>query len=186
MTNQEAKRQLLQNEYDLGHSQLERNIKGQFATPHDLAMSITKDALSRVDNAVTVLEPSCGTGAFISCFLDCDASLNITGIEKDPAVFNIANLLWSNSRTAILNGDFFDLASTVGDFDLLVTNPPYTRHHHLSEDEKKTYSSEVQTWTRAHLSQLAGLHAYFILVGTSLLKEERRCILANPVRVVFS
>lgn len=171
MTNQEAKRQLLQNEYDLSHSQLERNIKGQFATPHKLAMSITKDALSRVDNAVTVLEPSCGTGTFISCLLDCDAGLNITGIEKDPTVFNIANSLWSNSRTTILNGDFFNLASTVGDFDLLVTNPPYTRHHHLSADEKKIYRSEIQTWTGTHLSQLAGLHAYFILVGTSLLRK---------------
>lgn len=170
MTSQEARRQLLQEEYDSSHSQLERNIKGQFATPHPLAMAIARDALSRVDEPLSVLEPSCGTGVFISCLRDCNPSLRITGVEKDDTVFNIADSLWADNRTNLLNDDFFNLAPGLGDFDLLVTNPPYSRHHHLSADEKNRYGSVVEIMTGIHLSQLAGLHAYFILVGTGLLK----------------
>ncbi|WP_102377569.1 Eco57I restriction-modification methylase domain-containing protein [Raoultibacter timonensis] len=169
MRDAELERRRLQAEYDNTHSQLERNIKGQFATPYDLAKQIASDALGRHDGARTFLEPSCGTGAFVSAIRECNASIEIVGIEKDPVVSSVANKLWGNSSTRFVNDDFFDIAPTLGSFDLLITNPPYSRHHHLSSDEKTKYTAVVEQLSGYHLSQLAGLHAYFILAGTSLL-----------------
>jgi len=166
----EVRRQQMQAEYDQSHDQRERNIKGQFATPHELAVQIFEDALGRVESASNFLEPSCGTGAFVSAALDCCPNISVTAIEKDPAVYGIAQSLWERDVICLKNADFFDLAPSLERFDLLVTNPPYSRHHHLSQDEKTKYGLVAEELSGHHLSQLAGLHAYFILAGTELLK----------------
>lgn len=171
MSERELERQRLQDEYDSSHSQLERNIKGQFATPNELAVAIVQDALSRVGYAERFLEPSCGTGSFISAVKRCAPEMEITGIEKDPAVYHIASELWTDEATTLRNEDFFDIADELDGYDLLVTNPPYSRHHHLSAEEKTRYGTTAEKLSGRHLSQLAGLHAYFILAGTSLLKQ---------------
>lgn len=169
MINAEVERQRFQQNYDATHSQLERNIKGQFATPYDLALSITKDALDRMPGAATLLEPSCGSGAFVSAAKSLDSGLKITAIEKDPVVWRKAEALWADNNTDVVSADFFDRAANLGRFDLLITNPPYSRHHHLSSEEKQRYGSIAEEIAGRHLSQLAGLHAYFILVGTRML-----------------
>ena len=169
MNERELERQRLQDKYDSSHSQLERNIKGQFATPNDLAISIVKDALERIEQPQTFLEPSCGTGSFISAIRKCQPSIEITGIEKDEAVFEIAHKLWGAEGVSLRNEDFFEVAMDMPGFDMLVTNPPYSRHHHLSAEEKARFGLVAEKLTGRHLSQLAGLHAYFILAGTALL-----------------
>lgn len=157
--------------YDESVSQLERNIKGQFATPYKLARSIAIDAVSRLNDPKYCLEPSCGTGAFISALKEVSPNLTIDAIEKDPVVFSIADRIWSDGDTFIINDDFFNTMKTDKSYDLLVTNPPYSRHHHIPHELKEAYSRLVEEATGHHISQLAGLHAYFILAGTSLVKE---------------
>lgn len=49
--------------------------------------------------------------------------------------------------------------------------PPYSRHHHLNQESKDKYRAITKSLTGKELSQLAGLHAYFVLCGTHLLKE---------------
>lgn len=171
MIDKELERQRRQDDYDNSHKQLERNIKGQFATPHILAKFIVRDALDRVDNPTSFLEPSCGTGAFISAIREYNQGIKITGVEKDETVFDIASELWLDGNTDLYNEDFFEFADDAPKFDLLVTNPPYSRHHHLNAEEKARYGRISERLTGRHLSQLAGLHAYFILTGTALLND---------------
>ena len=54
---------------------------------------------------------------------------------------------------------------------MLLSNPPYSRHHHLNQESKDKYRAITKSLTGKELSQLAGLHAYFVLCGTHLLKE---------------
>lgn len=168
----ELERQRRQEEYDNSHSQLERNIKGQFATPNELAISIVKDALDRIEQPRTFLEPSCGTGSFVSALRACNSDIEVTGIEKDDDVYSIAHELWDGDAVTVLHGDFFEMVSDLPGYDILVTNPPYSRHHHLSAEEKTEYGLVAERLTGRHLSQLAGLHAYFILAGTALLNDD--------------
>lgn len=172
MMSTEAQRQALQEAYDAEHPQLERNMKGQFATPYDLAVAISRDALGRVDAPQRMLEPSCGTGAFISSALAIAPDLEICGIEKDEAVCRIAHNLWESKNVRIENADFFKVAEGLRSFDVLVTNPPYSRHHHLPADEKTYYATVSEDMSGRRLSQLAGLHAYFILAGTECLRPD--------------
>ena len=158
--------------FDSSRSQEERNRCGQFATPYSLACMIAEDLFSRVGKNVSVLEPSCGTGAFISALLSISDQAEITGIEKDPALYQTAQQLWSSDTCHIINDDFFDYASMKSQqFDAIISNPPYSRHHHLSQPEKHLYAQLTATFSGVNLSGLAGLHAYFLLTGTGMLKE---------------
>jgi len=168
----ESTRQRRQELFDSSHSQEERNEHGQFPTPYPLASIIAEDLLSRVGKNVSVLEPSCGTGAFISALLSISDQIKITGVEKDLSLYETAQQLWSSDTCHIINNDFFDYASMESQqFDAIISNPPYSRHHHLSQSEKRFYSQLTATFSGVSLSGLAGLHAYFLLTGTGMLKE---------------
>lgn len=168
----EAERLKEQARIDGERSQEERNRLGQFATPPDLARLIVEDALQRNPEAKSCLEPACGTGSFISAIRDIDDSIDITAIEQDEEFWTIANKLWGNKKGKIIHADFFEAERGCTDrFDIIVSNPPYSRHHHLSHKQKEDYARAVEEKTGKHMSQLAGLHAYFILVGTSMLNE---------------
>lgn len=169
----ELARQKEQELFDSSHSQEERNEHGQFATPYSLALVIAKDLFSRIRKDASVLEPSCGTGAFISALLSISDQLRITGVEKDPRLYRTAQELWSSDACQIINNDFFDYASMESrQFDAIISNPPYSRHHHLSLSEKHFYSQLTTNFSGVCLSGLAGLHAYFLLTGTGMLKED--------------
>ena len=169
----EIARQMEQELFDSTHSREERNEHGQFATPYSLASAIAKDLLSRTKKNASILEPSCGTGAFISALLSISDQVKITGVEKDPSLYKTARQLWSSSTCQIINDDFFNYASLESQqFDATISNPPYSRHHHLSQSEKRFYSQLTTNFSGVCLSGLAGLHAYFLLTGTGMLKEE--------------
>ena len=169
----EITRQREQELFDSSHSQEERNEHGQFATPYPLASVIAKDLFFRTGKDISVLEPSCGTGAFISALLSMSDRVKITGVEKDSSLCKTAQQLWSSDTCRIINDDFFDYASVESQqFDAIISNPPYSRHHHLSQSEKRFYSQLTTTFSGVCLSGLAGLHAYFLLTGTGMLKED--------------
>lgn len=168
----EIARQTEQELFDSAHSREERNEHGQFATPYPLAFVIAEDLLSRTEKNASILEPSCGTGAFISALLSISDQVKITGIEKDSSLYKTARQLWSSSTCQIINDDFFNYASLESQqFDAVISNPPYSRHHHLSQSEKRFYSHLTTNFSGVCLSGLAGLHAYFLLTGTCMLKE---------------
>lgn len=171
VSNNETIRQQEQVAFDSVRSQEERNKCGQFATPYELAKTIAEDLLSRIPSSSHILEPACGTGSFISALSSLSDSLKITGIEKDSSLSAIAQRLWASDSCHIINTNFFDYASLEsGLFDAIISNPPYSRHHHLSQSEKRFYSQLAVSFSGVSLSGLAGLHAYFLLVGTGMLK----------------
>ena len=159
-----------QEEFDKRHSQEERNKKGQFPTPSSLAQEIVRDLFGRMKRKkVELLEPSCGSGAFISAALSELPTVRVTAVEKDHELCGIARSLWGD----VVEQDFFDFADSCNKkFDALVANPPYSRHHHIAQSDKEKYSKVVEKLTGGtKLSTLSGLHAYFILAATSLLKK---------------
>lgn len=167
----ELAREQEQGAFDSSHSQEERNQNGQFATPYPLALAVAKDLLSRVGQKATILEPACGTGAFISALESLSSQIKITGVEKDADLCATAKHLWSGDTCNIINDDFFEYASLgTEQFDAIISNPPYSRHHHLTQSQKRFYSQLSASFSGVTLSGLAGLHAYFLLAGMGMLK----------------
>lgn len=171
MLEAEVSRQEAQTKYDAAHTRQERNREGQFATPIELAQQIASYSLSLCAyTPKTALEPAAGFGSFVSALHTELPNVKITAVEKDQEIADRATDIWRGIAD-YEHADFLDWANRCESrFDLLVSNPPYVRHHHLSPEQKLKYSGVVQQAASIKLSGLTGLHAYFILVGTTLLK----------------
>src|SRR6202171_4182724 len=157
----EGSRQAEQARLDTLKSASERNKWGQFATPFKLAPSLAHYAHKMVgEGKLTFLDPAIGTGSFYSALSQVVPANTIetaTGIELDPLFANAANDLWSKSGLQIVRGDFTKQKPPAKRFNLVLTNPPYVRHHHLESSEKARLKAQLAHSLHMEISGLAGL-----------------------------
>lgn len=169
MLDAEARRQVMQDRLDAARSAAERNRLGQFATPPQLALDIARYALERWrtrGEAATFLDPAIGSGSFFSALrqtFPAQAIADACGVEVDPRFVDAARELWSGFRLRVIPGDFTTLPPDRL-YNLILTNPPYVRHHHLSRDHKVRLKTRVADRFRIDISGLAGLYAHFLLL----------------------
>ena len=171
---QEADRKKLQDCLDAQKSQAERNALGQFSTPFPLAVDIMQYVKQQLaDEQIDFLEPAIGTGVFYSAFLSVFGDSHphtALGFEIDPHYYNASRDFWYSSKLEIRNADFLEQQPD-RKISLLVTNPPYSRHHHIDPEKKKHLQMMVLQQTGIHISGLAGLYCYFLMLATRWLKE---------------
>lgn len=171
----ESNRKKLQDFLDAQKTQSERNSLGQFSTPYCLAIDIMKYVKNNLDTRpISFLEPAIGTGVFYSAFLDVfgsDIPHKALGFEIDSHYFCPSKKFWANSQLEMRNADFL-YQCPEKQFSLLVTNPPYCRHHHIDPEKKKVLQRLVLQYTGIKISGLAGLYCYFLMLSTRWLKED--------------
>lgn len=163
--NYEKKRLILQQQLYASRSMVIRNEMGQHETPMNLAQKIVRvsfDYLSEsAQSSVRFLDPSAGTGTFFSALLQCgifpSSNLNV---ELDSDIFNGTKNLWKDF-IEIKNNDFLQLQFPSKKFNLIICNPPYSRHHHLSIVQKHNLNNLAKECD-LDISKLAGLHCYFV------------------------
>lgn len=101
-------------------SKKEKQDNGIFFTPPSF---IQKNlALLPLTEVSRVLEPSCGSGEYITA-LSVFPDLQITGIEKNKEICSAPDFAHISEMAEILNMDFLDFSSEP--FDLIIGNPPY-------------------------------------------------------------
>lgn len=164
----ERQRLTVQDALDARKTREERNRLGQFATPPALAGDIVRflHTLLPAHRPVRFLEPAMGTGAFCSALLSgLPAGSSGVGYELDPAFASAAQALWEDFPLDVRPGDFTRAEPDEPGFDLLVSNPPYVRHHHLSPPDKVRLRglSEVRAGIRP--SGYTGLYGHFLLLA---------------------
>ena len=169
ITDLERRRLALQEALDTGKSQAERNRMGQFATPTELAADILHYAARhlREGGKIRFFDPAIGTGSFYSALLDVfprDRVDAATGYEIDPYYGAPGASLWAAIGLDIRLEDFTqaDPPPDAKKFDLLVCNPPYVRHHHIVNAEKRRLALRTFTACGVKMSGLAGLYCYFL------------------------
>lgn len=166
----EFKRMQLQLQIDANKSIEDRRRLGQFATPIELAKEIVSYGLSlQNDTEISFLEPAFGTGAFYSALLSEIVRSNkrlkdAVGIEIDDEFYDAAQYLWGNSAITLIHSDFTTLKS-LKTANLLISNPPYVRHHYIGQTQKSKFGALAKEETGISLSGLAGLYCYFILLS---------------------
>lgn len=163
----EAKRLVIQASLDEIKTQEERNKLGQFATPSLLARDILSHAkeLMPLGAEVKFLDPAFGSGAFYAALRRVFIKESITrasAFEIDRHYGNPAQNLWGEHGLELTHGDFTQ-AEPSPIFNLIICNPPYVRHHHLSADYKARLHERSSAVTGAKLSGLAGLYVHFLL-----------------------
>jgi len=153
----------------------ERNKLGQFATPSELAFSLTKYALTLLEELkVRFLDPAIGTGSFFSALTRASVPGQIeqaSGVEIDPLFAKTALRLWSDRGLAVIQADFTKEEPPVKRFNFVLANPPYVRHHHLSGEDKSRLNSKIAESLGLKISGLAGLYCYFLLLCHEWMDE---------------
>jgi predicted RNA methylase len=175
----ESQRLKVQNLLDAAKTPRERNRLGQFATPSSLAQAMLEYAQTVLPPSMPVrfFDPAFGTGAFYSALLQTFSPHQIEkayGYEVDEQYGQHASRLWRETPLQLTVGDF-TRASPPETEDakatLLVCNPPYIRHHHITREEKARLQALVQQRIGFTLSELAGLYGYFLCLAHSWMAE---------------
>lgn len=175
--NGEERRLCEQARLDLACGAAERNRSGQFATPSLLAEEILRFCRQRWQQRpmpVSFLEPCIGTGAFYSALLRVFANERIEradGYELDADHADTAKRLWRESGLSVTQDDFLQQPLSPNKYNLLITNPPYVRHHHLERVQKQLLQSLVRERLGIRISGLAGLYCYFLLLSDAWLEH---------------
>ena len=176
----ETRRQVLQREIDSLKSAKERNRLGQFATPYPLALEIAgyiKSLLTPHHPRPRFADPSIGSGSFYSAASSVFGENGLEhamGIELDPVFADAAESLWGMLGLQMIRGDFTHViaqSSCPPSPNLILANPPYVRHHHLSQDDKLRLQSLVLQRTGIKVSGLSGLYVYFLLLATTWMEK---------------
>ncbi|WP_219842223.1 class I SAM-dependent methyltransferase [Xanthomonas arboricola] len=163
----EAQRIELQALLDAEKTSEQRNKMGQFATPSALAHDVLAHAQAFLpkQSKVRFLDPALGSGAFYAALLRVFGPRQVTeaqAFEIDPHYGQTAERLWTPSGLKLTHGDF-TRAEPQPHFDLVICNPPYVRHHHLSMSEKQHLAERTRAAAGLRLSGLAGLYCHFLL-----------------------
>lgn len=172
----EAHRQTEQVRLDSLKSAAERNKWGQFATPFELALRLARYAHQvQGQRSIRFLDPAIGTGAFFSALsrtVPAKAIEAAAGVELDPPFAEVAEKLWSTHGLQVIRGDFTKQKPPKQPFNLVLTNPPYVRHHHLDGSEKDRLKAQLAHSLHLEISGLAGLYCYFLLLCHDWMEEQ--------------
>ena len=175
----EQRRLALQARLDGHKTQAERNKLGQFATPTKLAHDVLAYGLSLLPPTTPIrfLDPAFGTGSFYSALVSVSADRPVksaTGFEIDPHYGEPAKAFWADTPLDISLADFTQRPPPTQDAqraNLLICNPPYLRHHHLTGEDKARLQAAAEAAAHVRLPGLAGLYCYFMALAHSWLAD---------------
>jgi len=150
---------------------------GQFATPTSLAREVVSYGLALIPTSkpIRFLDPAIGTGSFFSALLQSERKFeSAQGFEIDPHYGKPASELWQGSRLELKLADFTAQTAPEADTEratLLICNPPYVRHHHMSKGDKERLHALSKKSAGIKFSGLAGLYVHFMALSHSWLAE---------------
>ena len=141
---------------------------GIYYTPQDLADFLVKPLIQARE--LTIFDPAYGEGSLLlasevalSKYRKSKKNLPIYGCDKHPVNGGLAHIPSSHLRRC----DFFDYKLNEK-HDVIVMNPPYVRHHLLSNTKRDLYRKI--TGKLCELKSSSDLWAYFLVKAVSHLK----------------
>lgn len=179
-TTTETQRQAIQLAIDATRSAAERNRLGQFATPHVLAVDIARyvdTLIGERKRGIRFADPSIGSGSFYSAALSVYGRERIesaVGVEVDSFFADAAHDLWAGAGLEVVRGDFTRIVTNRSGRtapNLILANPPYVRHHHMSREDKERLQKLAFKMTGIEVNGLAGLYVYFLLLATAWMED---------------
>lgn len=174
----ESTRLSLQARLDAEKTAIERNKLGQFATPTALARDMLAFGRQLVGmrKKLAFLDPAIGTGSFFSALQVVAPRSRIgrcVGFDIDPHYAEPAVSLWKHTALDLRIEDFTTSpppTRTRERANLLICNPPYVRHHHMTPARKRALQQLVTDRLGLRPSGLSGLYCYFLWLADAWLK----------------
>lgn len=134
-----------------------------------------------------VLEPSVGGGALIEAAtskaesLGSFDSLELVGFDLDKAAVDSLRTAYAGDRTRVIWQDFLDVSPAEhGSFDVVLSNPPFTRNHSISPERR------AELRTRFETTGAAGIWVHFLLHSMRFLRPGGRLACVVPTSCFFA
>lgn len=102
----------------------EKKDNGIYFTPPSCIYNNLQLLQPYMSNVTSVLEPSCGSGEYITALHSLYPTLNITGIEYNKTIYDSIVGHFSGENMNIMNADYLQYKPTTK-YDLIIGNPPY-------------------------------------------------------------
>lgn len=156
--------------------------KGQFWTPPWLAKVMASWVTE--NNPATVFDPAVGPGTFLSAARQMGFAGRLSGFELHKTTLAEGQKLGltQNDFRQVEIGDFIASRSNQK-FPAIISNPPYIRHHRLSEDRKSELRAMSEQILGFALDGRVGLHVYFLLKCLEHLSPDGRLAFLLPADV---
>ena len=144
-----------------------RRDVGATYTPQTIVDSMVAWAENEAATPVRVVDSGAGSGRFTIAAAKRFPSASLVAVETDPLAALLlranATVLGFSNRLTLLIEDYrsVDLPKVDGP-TLFIGNPPYVRHHQISE-AWKTWFADGAKQHGFKASKLAGLHVHFFL-----------------------
>lgn len=161
-------------------------MKGFVPTPQPIVDLMVEKLFSGANpkNNDIILDPGCGTGAFIEGIIRwCNThSVNIpkvVGIDSDPKHISVIGEKFKNFPSIeIRNEDF--LLGELELFDYIIGNPPYVPITKLSEPEKESFKRIFET-----AKSRFDLYLLFFEQGLKHLKSDGKLVFITPEKYLY-
>ncbi|HEY5233155.1 MAG TPA: N-6 DNA methylase [Verrucomicrobiae bacterium] len=166
-----------------------QKLRGGFYTDPDIASFLARWVLEKKPKSV--LEPSCGDGAFLEAIADekCGSLRKLFGceMERDEAVKARERVPSSNKLSVeIYDGDFLKWflfhSQEVGKFDGVVGNPPFIRYQYLPE-EQQFLAEKVFARFGLPFTKHTNAWVSFVIASFSLLAPGGRLAMVIPSEI---
>ncbi len=151
--------------------------KGQFWTPDWVAEAMVAYV---AQNADLIFDPGVGKGAFYIALKKIAPKKKFSGVDIDPEIIEEAKGEGIFDNKAELEVRDFILNPPKKLFKAIVANPPYIRHHRLSQGQKNHFRKISLLNLGDTLDGRAGLHIYFLIQALSLLDKGGRLAFIMP------
>ena len=158
-------------------------VKGQFWTPAWTAEAMVAYVLN--GGSDHIFDPAVGEGAFFRAAKTLARELNrpisLLGTELDRDALQQArqNQLGDSDLDGVQNTDFIQ-SPPQQQYQAIVANPPYIRHHRLSAETKSALKRLSYDIIGQAIDGRAGLHIYFLLRALQLLTPNGRLAFIMP------
>ena len=151
--------------------------KGQFWTPDWVAEAMVAYVAQSAD---LIFDPGVGKGAFYTALRKVAPRKKFFGTDIDPETIADAHREGIFSEDVELEVRDFILNPPKKLFKAIVANPPYIRHHRLSQEQKSHFRKISLLHLGDTLDGRAGLHIYFLIQALTLLDEGGRLAFIMP------
>jgi adenine-specific DNA-methyltransferase len=172
-------------------------LRGGYYTPTELTQWLCSWAIRSARDSV--LEPSCGDGAFaISAALrlkelgatvdltSCQlCAIEITDGEAEKASARLAQVLGRPRGNAVAAADFFDWLQRhpALQFDVVVGNPPFIRYQSFPEPSRSKAMALMQD-VGLKPNRLTNIWVPFVVAAASRLRPEGRLAMVLPAELL--
>ncbi|MGS0707712.1 N-6 DNA methylase [Acinetobacter sp. ANC 3781] len=172
-------------------------LRGGYYTSPEVATWLSAWAIQH--NQQTILEPSCGDGAFLEAAITRLKELKtktkeiknqITGIEFNTTEAKKSaervNLLLNSSETSIVNNsDFFEWWENNKNkkFDVVLGNPPFIRYQSFPEPHRSLAMAMMKSLGLTP-NKLTNIWVPFVVAASALLKPGGRLALVLPAEIL--